>query len=162
MNKPTKAKTYNALVELWETYGNKEIHFSEQVDIFTKHRVSRTLSTVLVAIGCAIRPERGYLQLTVAPSLAMVDKISDYQIAYCKKINSDRRERIKQEKTRARQGALPPMVDPMAGRPTPNNAFPSMPNPSPYNNTTEMQAISLLKSLGYKIMKPVAPQFEEL
>lgn len=154
MNKPTKAKTYNALVELWETYGNKEIHFSEQVDIFTKHRVSRTLSTVLVALGCAVRPERGYLQLTVAPSLAMVDKIGEYQVAYCKKINSDRRARLKQEKAASKQLTLPPMVDPslraMAGIPVWSN------------NTAEMNAVSLLKSLGYKIMKPVAPQFEEL
>ena len=158
MNKPTKAKTYNALVELWETYGNKEIHFSEQVDIFTKHRVSRTLSTVLVALGCAVRPERGYLQLTVAPSLAMVDKIGEYQVAYCKKINSDRRARLKQEKAASKQLTLPAMITPLKAI----NPFGAQASPSPYNNTTEMQAVNLLKSLGYKIMKPVAPQFEEL
>jgi hypothetical protein len=108
-----------------------------------------------VALGCAVRPERGYLQLTVAPSLAMVDKIGEYQVAYCKKINSDRRARLKQEKA---SNIL--IREPHNPNSTSVNGW--SPIPVPYNNTTEMQAVSLLKSLGYKIMKPVAPQFEEL
>ncbi len=176
MNKETKEKNLAALTELWDTYGNtSSIHSDKQALIYAKHKVSRTMSTVLLRCGFADRVRRGYIKLRISapPTIAMVDAISkgnkamqkEYQdkkeAELLKKVQSQVKLEMAQKSLESFKHVSGSSED---AKVTPKvfDVFPSMPNPSPYNNTTEMQAISLLKSLGYKIMKPVAPQFEEL
>lgn len=135
MNNQTKEKAYNALLEIWDTYKGAPIHYRQQREIYMKHRTTLTLSHLLARCGFGTFPERGYFILNERPTLSMIEVVSKFQSVYQKECNANRKNNPKQAtKTLFTTDA----------------------------NMDEESAIKLLKSLGYKLMKPIAPQYQEI
>tara|TARA_R110000868_G_scaffold95987_2_gene264054 strand:+ start:13396 stop:13815 length:420 start_codon:yes stop_codon:yes gene_type:complete len=139
MNNQTKQKAFNALSEIWTLYKNAPIHYTTQRQVYEKYKITRTLSHIVVNCGYGQFPDRGYFILNQPPTAAMIENISKYQSSYQK-------EKVIKKKTL--QIALLKES--------------SLDYQNKDSNLDEPGAVKLLKSLGYKIMKPIQPQYEEI
>lgn len=137
MNNQTKQKAFNVLSEIWTLYKNAPIHYTTQRQVYEKYKITRTLFHMVVNCGYGIFPDRGYFILNQQPTAEMIDRISKYQSSYS-------REKIVQRKSAQIQLLKESITNYQSG------------------TIDEPGAVKLLKSLGYKIMKPIAPQFEEI
>lgn len=132
-------KIRSILAMVWQKKGLTEFHYSDMDEIIRKHKGGLALSTSCVAVGLMVRPRKGYLNFCRKPTEADAVKIYEHfltavRAAYFKKHQSEILTKKEEVKYNSREIKV---ID-------------------------EQYCIDYLKSKGYKIMKPIQPQYEEI
>lgn len=129
---------YRLLLELYETCGFKPIHYIHQRNMLSKYKCSFSTFSLATKLGITEQVKRGYIGFTKVPTKDDADKI------YNEHLKCAKEGTIRSKHKKEKQGK-----------------FTSNTINFPTTISTE-DAVKHLKSLGYKIMKPIQPQYEEI
>lgn len=134
-------KIKSIMMILWAKKGMFEFHYSDMSEIIKKHKGGQALSTSCVNVGLMIRPRKGYLKFCRKPNEqdgvnAYYDSLRLVRAAYFK--SKEAKVKIQTQQAEMKDQLKPKI------------------------QLDEDYCIKYLKERGYKILRPIQPQFEEM
>jgi len=136
--------TRDAVQKLYRIHGSKEIHYNTIKDTALEFTINIALSTSCKFVGLMESTRRGFTKFKRAPIETDYVKIYEHSLSMSRAGYIRKKEKIRKL--------------------TEQNTPPHLPVETSANvkPITDEYCIEFLKKKGYRILKPIQPQYEEL